>query len=122
MFLIIEDRFGYISAKVPSIFKPKLIVKNYAKGAVEFLKICKNPKGFPFPPPEPEIPQFEGYELNVFFRLYYTDLENFEEPLTVEDFRYLTSPFVEFEMRFLAGKVPFADFSKIYVYELKREG
>ena len=120
-FLIIEERFGYISSKVPRIFKPKLIVKNYAKEAVEFLRNCKNPKGFPLPHPEPEVPHFDGYELNVFFRLYYTDIDDFEKDYTIEDLKVLESPLVEFEMSFLAGRVPFADFSKIYIYKLKVE-
>ena len=119
--LVIEERFGYISSRVPRIFKPKLIIKNFAKEAVEFLRSCKNPKGFFLPDSEPEVPQFEGYELNVFFRLYYTDIEDFGKSYTIEDLKVLKSPLVEFEMSFLAGRVPFADFSRVYIYKLKRE-
>lgn len=120
-FLVVEDRFGYIHSKVPKIFKPKLIIKNCASQAVEFLKRCKNPKNFPLPPSEPSVPQFENYTLNVFFRLFYTNLESFEGNYTLKDFQILEGPLVEFEMQFLAGKVPFADYSKVYLYKLEEE-
>jgi hypothetical protein len=118
--LIIEDRFGFISSSVPKFFKPKLIVKNYAREAGNFLKRCKNPKNIPLPPDEPAVPEFKGYTLNVFFRLYYTDIEDFSQCFLIEDLKILESPLVEFEMKFLAGRVPFADYSKVYMYKLKK--
>jgi hypothetical protein len=117
--LIIEDRFGFISSSVPKLFKPKLIIKNYAREAGNFLKRCKNPRNLPLPPDEPRVPEIEGYTLNVFFRLYYTDIEDFSKEFQIEELKILESPLVEFEMKFLAGKVPFADYSRVYVYELK---
>lgn len=116
-FLLIEDRFGLISERVPSLFKPKVIVKNLAREAVEFLKRCENPRGFELPPSEPRVPELEGYELNVFFRLHYTDAD-FSKRYRIEDFKKLQSPVVEFEMKFLAGRVPFADLSVVYLYKL----
>ena len=117
--LIIEDRFGFISSAVPKFFKPKLIVKNYAREAGNFLKRCKNPQNFPLPPDEPTVPQIEGYTLSVFFRLFYTDIGDFSKDYLIEDLKVLESPLVEFEMKFLAGRVPFADLSRVYVYKLR---
>jgi hypothetical protein len=119
--LIIEDRFGLISTRVPKMFSPKLIVKNFARPAVEFLRKCENPKAFPLPPSELEAPNLEGFRLNVCFRLFYTDIENFNKPMSIVDFKVMESPSVEFEMQFLAGKVPFVDISRVYTYLLKEK-
>ena len=118
-YLLIEDRFGLISEKVPRIFKPQLVVKNLSKQEVEFLRGCKNPKGFPLPPSEPEVPQAENYTLNVFFRLAYPKGVDFSKSYLIEEFEIIETEPVEFEMKFLAGKVPFIDISRIYWYKLK---
>ncbi|NPB05515.1 MAG: hypothetical protein GXO08_03950 [Aquificae bacterium] len=123
--LLVEDRFGLISSKVPRLFKPKPIVKNLAKREVELLKRCENPLSFPLPPAEPEVPPLEGYELSVFFRLAYSKGLDPSVSYRIVGFSLLESPLVEFEMRFLAGSVPFADLSRVYLYELeevKRKG
>ena len=118
-YLLIEDRFGLISEKVPRIFKPQLVVKNLSKREVEFLKNCENPKSFPLPPSEPEVPQVKGYTLNVFFRLSYLKGVDFSKKYLIEEFEVIETEPVEFEMKFLAGKVPFIDISRIYWYRLK---
>ena len=117
--LLIEDRFGLISSSVPRLFKPKLIVKNLAKEVVAFLKKCENPQNFELPPPEPAVPEVEGFTLNVFFRLYYTDAD-FSQRYRIVEFRKLSSPAVDFEMKFLAGSVPFIDLSVVYLYRLQK--
>ena len=117
--LLIEDRFGLISSSVPKIFKPKLIVKNLAKEAVEFLRGCENPQSFELPPSEPTVPDVEGFTLNVFFRLYYTDVD-FSKKYRIVGFKKLSSPIVDFEMKFLAGRVPFVDLSVVYLYLLQK--
>ncbi len=113
-----EDRFGLISSKVPRLFKPQVIIKNFAREAVEFLKRCENPRNFPLPPAEPEVPRIEGYTLNVFFRLFYTDAD-LSKTYRIGDYKRMESPAVDFEMKFLAGRVPFADLSVVYIYELE---
>ena len=118
-YLIIEDRFGYISNKVPKFFKPKLIVKNLASEYITLLKRAENPQNFPIPPAEVEFPYIEGYEPNVFFRLVYTDIEKLSKKYRIVDFRKMVSPLVEFEMKFLTGRVPFADISVVYFYSLE---
>jgi hypothetical protein len=118
-YLIIEDRFGYISRKVPRIFKPQLIVKNLASEYIAFLKNLENPQNFPFPPVEVEFPHIEGYEPNVFFRLAYTNIEQLSPNYRIVDFKKMVSPLVEFEMKFLTGRVPFADLSVVYFYSLE---
>ena len=117
--LLIEDRFGLISSSVPKIFKPKLIVKNLAKEVVEFLRRCENPQSFELPPSEPTVPEVEGFTLNVFFRLYYTDVD-FSKKYRIVGFKKLSSPLVDFEMKFLAGRVPFVDLSVVYLYHLQK--
>ena len=116
--LLVEDRFGFISNRVPRFFKPEVIIKNFAREAVEFLRGCENPHSFPLPPSEPQVPQIEGYTLNVFFRLFYTDAD-FSKRYRIGGFKKLESPAVDFEMKFLAGRVPFADLSVVYLYELE---
>ncbi|HIO41794.1 MAG TPA: hypothetical protein EYN34_02770 [Aquifex sp.] len=117
--LLIEDRFGLISSSVPRLFKPKLIVKNLAREAVEFLRKCENSGDFELPPSEPAVPEVEGFTLNVFFRLYYTDAD-FSQKYRIVEFRKLSSPLVDFEMKFLAGSVPFVDLSVVYLYRLQK--
>jgi len=121
-FLIIEDRFGYITKKVPKLFKPQLIVENLAKDYIAFLKRTEKVGNFPLPPSEVEFPHIEGYEPNVFFRLVYTDIETISEKYRIVDFKKMVSPLVEFEMRFLTGRVPFADLSVVYFYKLEKIG
>ena len=117
--LLIEDRFGLISSSVPRLFKPKLIVKNLAREAVEFLRRCENPGDFELPPSEPAVPEICGFTLNVFFRLYYTDAD-FSQKYRIVEFKKLSSPAVDFEMKFLAGSVPFVDLSVVYLYRLQK--
>ncbi len=118
-YLLVEDRFGYISERVPRFFKPKLIVKNFAKPFEEFLKRCKNPEGFPLPPSEPEVPSVEGYTLNVFFRLAYPIGVDTSKSYTIRDLKTSRTDAVFFEMKFLAGSVPFADLSVVRLYLLE---
>ena len=119
IFLIIEDRFGYISERVPRFFRPSLIVKNFAKHYEEFLRRCENSEGFPLPPSEPEVPHLEGYTLNVFFRLAYPLGVELSKNYRVVGFEETKSTVVFFEMKFPAGSVPFADLSVIRVYKLE---
>jgi hypothetical protein len=117
--LLVEDRFGYISERVPRFFRPKTIVQNFAKPYEVLLKRCENPEGFPLPPSEPEVPDLEGYTLNVFLRLAYPLGVKVNGKYRIRKFKEGKTEPVFFEMKFPAGSVPFADISVIRLYVLE---
>jgi len=118
-YLLFEDRFGFISSKVFSLFKPKPIVKNTAAEWETFLKECENPLALPLPPSEAEVSPPEGYELSVFFRLAYPFGIDRKRRYRIKELKLSRSEAIFFEMRFLAGGVPFADLSVARLYVLE---